>query len=153
MLNSIKIKSRFLNNLNKKHIFTDKDAKFYKENGYVIIQNMFSTALMDELKEEIEKIIDNIKNDNSNKDNSKDYNLLLKFFNIKAKFDPLVLNSDKYYLESGDKLRLFLEKDNKAINKIGHGNIFVILSLKIILNLRNSRCQRKIQRILLLSRF
>jgi len=96
--------------------FDNKFVKEYQENGYAHISGVFPKDLIDELKAEVNTIIE-----------KSDIN------EMKSKFDTTHESSDKYFIQSGDKIRFFLEKnafDDKgnlihpikdSINKIGHG--------------------------------
>lgn len=108
------IKKRFCQNLEK--LFDSKKVDFYKENGYAIIPNAFSKDYMEELKEEVANIVNKV-----------------DIEELKTRFDTSHANSEDYFLDSGDKIRFFMEKgafDDKgnlthplkeSINKIGHG--------------------------------
>lgn len=99
--------------------FDNKFVKEYQENGYAHIPGVFPKDLIDELKAEVNTIID--QSDISE---------------LKSKFDTKHESSDKYFIESGDKIRFFLEKNaydergnlihpiKESINKIGHGMPF-----------------------------
>jgi phytanoyl-CoA hydroxylase len=111
--------------------FSNLDNKFlrdYKENGFAHIPDVFSKDLIEELKSEVSSIIEKC-----------DINELKSIFDTKHE------SSDQYFIESGDKIRFFLEKntfDTKgnllhplkdSINKIGHGiNLFIYYSLYFI---------------------
>jgi phytanoyl-CoA hydroxylase len=105
-------------------LFDKKKVQEYHEKGYAVIPKLFSANRIDELKHEIEKIIQSA--------DSKE---------IKSIFSCDHFESDKYFLESGDKVNFtiifkisyFLEKDavdekgnlkyplKDSLNKIGHG--------------------------------
>jgi len=72
-------------------IFTNKQVEFFRENGYAVLPNVFSQSWIDELKQEIDSII--------NKANVNEINSF---------FDPVHLKSDKYFIESGDKVKMFI---------------------------------------------
>ena len=99
------------------------DPKFveeYNEKGYAHIKGVFSSDQIEELKSEAQDII---KRSDINE--------------LKSKFDTSHRNDDKYFIESGDKIRFFLESNafneegklvhpiKESINKIGHG-IFIL---------------------------
>ncbi len=68
-------------------LFDAKKAEEYKEKGYVVIPKVFAGSMIDELQEEIEKII-------------KSANMQ----EIKSIFDAQHLKADKYFLDSGDRV-------------------------------------------------
>jgi hypothetical protein len=98
------------------NIFTDSKLEFYKQNGFTVLPNVFSKDYIEELKCEISEII--------NKADEKELNT--RFYTGEK------TNSEDYFMESGDKVRFFLEnnafdKEGKlinplrdSINKIGH---------------------------------
>lgn len=103
----------------KSYNFSNFDSKFikeYNEYGFSHIPNVFSKDLVDELKAEIALIIDKA-----------------DIEQLKSIFDTQDQTSDKYFIESADKIRFFLEKNafdhkgnllhplKESINKIGHG--------------------------------
>jgi phytanoyl-CoA hydroxylase len=93
----------------------------YYQNGYVILQNIIEKSAVEVLKSEIDYIL-------------QDEEILADFHkNHYTKGTEFIsqsqAESEDYYLNSGDKIRLFLEKDainNKqltlksSLNKIGH---------------------------------
>lgn len=99
-------------------IFNTQKAEFYRENGYCIIPNVFSDSYIKGIQTEAYRLISSI-------DETE----------VKTIFDTSVTNSSKYYLDSGDKIRYFLEKDSfdsngnlinplsDCVNKIGHGKL------------------------------
>jgi phytanoyl-CoA hydroxylase len=98
------------------NIVTNSKIQQFKEEGYTVFPNVFSKDYIEELKGEVEEIISKA---NLNE--------------LKTKFDTDHGSSEDYFLDSGDKIRFFLEQDaldksgnfnypiNKSINKIGHG--------------------------------
>lgn len=104
-------KFRFSTNLSK-------EVEFYHKNGYAHISGYFSKTEVEELKNEMNRIINNIKEEDLNKNNT---------FRTDSPFFV------DYMLESGDKTRFFFENDtfnsdgtlkypiNECINKVGHG--------------------------------
>lgn len=92
------------------------EIKFYKENGYILFKNVFSLNKIDSLKEEMKKLINN-----QCKDQLKDI------------FKTDMAFHSRYFLDSSDKIRFFLENsafDEKGeikypliecVNKVGHG--------------------------------
>jgi phytanoyl-CoA hydroxylase len=98
--------------------------EFYEKNGYLVIENFVSTKEMDELYQEGLHLVDTyfeyLEKDKSNHEFS-------IFSTIRQE-----QTSNKYFVESGDKIRFFLEEDavngkgeltcskHTAINKIGH---------------------------------
>jgi phytanoyl-CoA hydroxylase len=100
--------------------FSESKLREYNEKGYVMLPKVFSSDLIDELKGEVADII-------RKADNSEFSSVFQGTNNEEAK-----QRADKYFLESGDKIRFFLEKDaldekgqlrfprDQALNKIGH---------------------------------
>ena len=98
------------------NIVTNSKIQQYKEQGFTILPNVFSKDYIEELKAEVDDII-----------SKADLN------ELKTKFDTDHGSNEDYFLDSGDKIRFFLEQDaldtsgnfrfpvNKSINKIGHG--------------------------------
>ena len=130
-------KSNILNNffLNSKKFTTNFkiDPKFvqeYNENGFAHIKGVFSSDQIEELKAEAQDII-----------KKSDIN------ELKSKFDTSHRNDDKYFIESGDKIRFFLEQNafneegklvhpiKESINKIGHGIFLYKLHINIIIKI------------------
>lgn len=116
-----KINKSFIGLLTKKNFSSNFkiDPKFveeYNKNGYAHIKGVFSSDQIEEIKAEAQDIIK--KSDVSE---------------LKSKFDTNHRNDDKYFIESGDKIRFFLEQNafneegklvhpiKESINKIGHG--------------------------------
>jgi phytanoyl-CoA hydroxylase len=97
------------------NIMTESKAKQYREDGFVVLPNVFSKDYIDELRSEVADIV--------SKSNLNE---------LKTKFDTGHSSAEDYFLESGDKIRFFLEKDafdkdgnlnyplKDSINKIGH---------------------------------
>jgi hypothetical protein len=100
-----------------RNFFTDSQVQFYKDNGYVILPKVFSKDYIEELKAEVADLV--------SKADEKE--LGTRFYTGVQK-----TNSEDYFMESGDKIRFFLEhgaydKDGHlvhplkdSINKIGH---------------------------------
>ena len=90
----------------------------FNDDGFAIIQNFFDRSIIDELKIETEKLVSQFENDEKSG---------LYIFTAGTE-----MKSDQYFLESGDKIRYFLEKDafdydgnlvvniKHSLNKIGH---------------------------------
>lgn len=116
MLGKTFLRRNFCQNLEK--LFDSKKVQFFKENGYAVIDKAFSSDFIDELKAEIASVVNKVDPDE-----------------MKSFFDTGSGNSDDYFLQSGDKIRFFLEKNaydskgnlihplKESINKIGHGKI------------------------------
>ena len=114
-------KNSFLKTQNKnfskiEKLFDQKKLNEYRDSGYSVIPNVFSKNYIDDLKVEVDNII--------SRANSQE---------IKSVFQTGHKSDDKYFMESGDKIRFFLEKDvwdekgnlkynlKDCLNKIGHG--------------------------------
>jgi phytanoyl-CoA hydroxylase len=103
----------------------DKFAKIYHQRGYTIIPNLVGRDVIDRLKSETENIL---------KDQNTLNDLHTSCFTKGTEFidNNSTDESDIYYLDSSDKVRLFLEKLaigakgtlkyplERSINKIGH---------------------------------
>jgi phytanoyl-CoA hydroxylase len=97
------------------NIMTSSKIKQYQEEGFAVLPNVFPKDYIDELKFEVADIVSKA---NINE--------------LKTKFDTGHSAAEDYFLESGDKIRFFLEKDafdkngkmnyplKDSINKIGH---------------------------------
>ena len=98
----------------------DKYQQIYKKfsaDGYAIIENFIDQSTIDQLKNEMNNLMNNFKHST---DNSSVFHT------------GTDQKSDKYFLESGDKIRYFTEKDvfyyegrftvpkERSLNKIGH---------------------------------
>lgn len=97
---------------------TESKVKFYHDNGYAVLNNVFEKSYIEELKEEVYRIVAGVKEEE-----------------LKTKFDTghQATKSESYFIDSGDKIRFFLEKGafnekeelvnplKESINKIGHG--------------------------------
>uniref|UniRef100_A0AC34Q2X8 Phytanoyl-CoA dioxygenase n=1 Tax=Panagrolaimus sp. JU765 TaxID=591449 RepID=A0AC34Q2X8_9BILA len=93
--------------------------KLYDENGFVRIDNVFISAEVDEMRSSMDAIVDAM----DVKEHPK------SVFNT---YDENKHTSDKYFLESADKIRFFYEEDafdkegnlrydkHRALNKVGH---------------------------------
>ena len=107
------------------------DPKFvedFREKGFAHIKGVFSSDQIEEIKAEVQDIIK--KSDISE---------------LKSKFDTNHKNDDSYFIESGDKIRFFLEQNafneegklihpiRESINKIGHGKYIFIKNLYFII--------------------
>jgi phytanoyl-CoA hydroxylase len=100
-----------------KDFFNDRQIQFYKDNGYVVLPNVFSKDYIEELKAEVSDIV-----------SKADEKELSTRFHTGVKQN----NSEDYFMESGDKIRYFLENNaydeqgklihplKDSINKIGH---------------------------------
>lgn len=69
-------------------IFDKKKVQEYRDKGYAVLPKVFSSGYIDELKAEVESILSKV-----------DMN------EINSTFDPEHLKSDKYFIESGDKVK------------------------------------------------
>jgi phytanoyl-CoA hydroxylase len=113
-----------LTNLNINPLKINEAIRNYKLNGFGILHNVFDENFVYNTKDQIETIL-------------KDETILQDFYKHlnknKTEFiTDTKLTSEDYYLESGDKIRLFIEPTaidefgelkhslNKSINKIGH---------------------------------
>ena len=97
------------------NIMTESKVKQYHEDGFAVLPNVFSKDYIEELKAEVANIV--------SKADVKE---------LKTKFDTGHSSAEDYFLDSGDKIRFFLEKDafdkdgnlnyplKDSINKIGH---------------------------------
>lgn len=108
---------------NQESIIT-KAISQLKTSGYAHISSFLDAATVEVLKREMTSLVDAFDLEAFNRENNKQ----LSVFVAGAK-----QNSDQYFLESGDKVRYFLEKDvldpgtsqltvpkERALNKIGH---------------------------------
>ncbi len=84
MTNKITFKKTFAS---VEQLFTNKDVQEYKDNGYLVIPKLFSASLIEDLKKEVNSVIERV---NLNE--------------ISSLFDPEHLKSDRYFIESGDKV-------------------------------------------------
>lgn len=92
------------------------EIDFYNKNGYLLIKDLFSHQRINELKKEMDSLIEK-QNPNELRDT------------FKAGMNFV----SRYFLDSGDKIRFFLEADaynekgelkyplKECINKVGHG--------------------------------
>lgn len=109
---------KFLKNHFKFSTITSKNVESYNKDGYVHIPGYFSKSEIYSLKDEMSRIINNIKEEDLSKNNT---------FRTDSPFFV------DYMLESGDKTRFFFENDTfnedgtlkypvaECINKVGHG--------------------------------
>ena len=96
-------------------IFDKSKLYEYREKGYTILPRVFSPDHIEELKAEVASLIENANETELN-----------------SHFDTEHKKDDQYFLESGDKIRYFMEKDRfdengklkypikQSINKLGH---------------------------------
>lgn len=97
-------------------VINESQVEFYKQNGYLVIRDVFSSERIQKVKDEMLGII--------RKQDPKELNTIFKAdMNFQS----------KYFLESGDKIRFFLEADSfdkdgnikykleECVNKVGHG--------------------------------
>lgn len=68
-------------------IFDKTKLQDYREKGYTILPNVFSAKYLDELKQEIDSLIENA-----------------DIEEIKSVFEVEKLQSDDYFIDSGDKV-------------------------------------------------
>jgi len=92
LIKKINIKKLFANTRRNfatkiEDIFTKQKLYDFNEKGYAVLPNVFSKERIDELKSEIQKIIEGA-----------DVN------EIKSVFDPAHINKSNYFSESGDKV-------------------------------------------------
>jgi hypothetical protein len=76
-------------------IFDKKKIQEYKEKGYAVLPKVFSAGYIDELRAEVDSILSKV-----------DIN------DINSTFDPEHLKSDKYFIESGDKVIYLFKLDS-----------------------------------------
>lgn len=72
------------------NIFTDAKLREYNEKGFTVLPKVFSKDYIEELKGEIRNILNGL--------DAKE---------IKTIFDTSHANNDDYFLESGDKVKVF----------------------------------------------
>ena len=113
-----KLSKRAFSSIEK--IFDKNKAQEYKEKGYTVLPKVFSAGLIDDLKNEVDKILSEANQQE-----------------IKSIFDAGHALMDKYFLDSGDNISFFLEKDaydekgnlkyawKDSLNKIGHGKSII----------------------------
>lgn len=78
---------------------------FYEENGFLILENFISASDIGLLKNQIQKL-------------SKSVSHLEEMSVFKTGADRQL--KDRYFLESGNKIRFFLEENSQDFNKCGH---------------------------------
>ena len=95
---------------------TKEQVNFYNENGYLLLKNFFSEKKIDELKNEMTRLLD-----------TQNPEELTDIFKAGKNF-----NTD-YFLKSADKIHFFLEEEardaegkikyplKECVNKVGHG--------------------------------
>ena len=100
-------------------MLSDKQINAFDQDGYLILEDWVSDTECEALKNRMEKIIDNFSDEDLNRKS---------IFSTTSKDHQ----SDQYFLESADKVRLFYEKEafsldgtlafplGRAINKVGH---------------------------------
>lgn len=94
---------------NELYVLTNKQQKFYEENGYLVLQNFIPNTDCSLLETRIKEIINN----RITKDEIK------SVFVTGEKQEHI--NKDDYFLSSGDKIRIFLEDTPELkVNKVGH---------------------------------
>ena len=100
----------------KNDVLCESQLNFFNNNGYVVLENVFSESRIDKLKQEMNSLIISV-----------DKSELSDVFKANMNF------TSDYFLDSGDKIRFFLESDSfdsegnlkydlsKCVNKAGHG--------------------------------
>ena len=73
--------------------FNQQMNSFWKENGFIIIDNFYSSKECEKLRKRTKKLVENF-----------DYSSHKTIVNSKQKQHA----KDKYFLETGDKIRFFL---------------------------------------------
>jgi phytanoyl-CoA hydroxylase len=99
---------------------TPDQILFFNENGYLVIENFWTLEIVKKLKTKIIKVIEDL-SVNEDSDNTSVFTTTEQ-----------IRKTDKYFLESGDKIRFFWEpkarkedgsfsqRPQDCINKIGH---------------------------------